>query len=222
MRSRRRFYCSITSTSTLSTGCLQYIKWESTLKLAIASVPLCFPIEGPQRTAPATLSVLSGSLLIIPPRGSDRPSTDGHLHTTAIGMTNYNNRNILQAIQLQCPSSECPSDEAPEPLWTLCIRHLCAARHRNSKSDSPPPSSFSCPRPAVNYGKISHCTNELEEQLLSGLMMGSGLGTRGTPGECRVWLASKIYTRLPPEECKWMRGWEGEKEKLNWFITFFH
>jgi len=51
-------------------------------------------------------------------------------------------------------------------------------------------------------------------------MMGSGLGTRGTPGECRVWLASKIYTRLPPEECKWMEGMGGGKRetKLVYYI----
>lgn len=90
---------------------------------------LCFPIENPHYHTPTTGDWRCFVWLTFNNSAPRDRRTDGHLHTTAIGMTNYNNRNILQAIQLQCPSSECPSSELPvNPLGSGHLPSICVQR----------------------------------------------------------------------------------------------
>lgn len=109
---------------------------------------LCFPIENPHYHTPTTGDWRCFVWLTFNNSAPRDRRTDGHLHTTAIGMTNYNNRNILQAIQLQCPSSECPSSELPvNPLGSGHLPSICVQRGIEIPSPTRLPlcSGFSCP-----------------------------------------------------------------------------
>lgn len=126
MRSRRRFYCSITSTSTLSTGCLQYIKWESTLKLATASLSLSLSLS------------ISVSVFCLAQLGSTRLTFNNSAPRDRQRMVTYTQQQSewqTITIGIYSRQSNCIAHRLSVPFGTIS-RHLCAARHRNSELES--------------------------------------------------------------------------------------